>query len=794
MKNEKKSSQNGAPEPKRQLPKPEQIRDFIRNSKTPVKRRDLAQAFGLKGAQRAWLRDLLRDMRDSGDIVFDEGRTVQLADALPRELTLRIDRVSGDGELVAVPIAEKLQNNPAHIVVQDLLDLKVGDHIDAILTEIEPGSFLAKVRRKLVGGTEKSVLGTYQPLGEKRGGHVFALDPDRVPRLYYLPPEETKGLKERMVVLAQPQGQAKAGQAPYASLIEIVKPEARGLESLIAIHRFDIPHVFPPEVMREAEALPSTLTDKEIAEREDLRNVPLVTIDGADARDFDDAVWAEPWDGNGYHIIVAIADVAQYIEEGGALDKEAFNRGNSTYFPDRVVPMLPERISNDLCSLRPHEDRPVLAVHMYIDHEGRLKKYHFVRAVIHSHGRLTYEQVQDALDGTPNALTAPLMDSTIKPLYGAYKLLLLARERRGAFDLDLPERSIIVGANGEIVKAGQRQRKDAHKLIEELMILANVATARALDQKKAPCMYRVHPEPTPEKLETLKGALETYNIRLPSTTSIRPEQYQHLAEKLKKQPTGDILLQLLLRSQSQAFYSPENTGHFGLNLTHYAHFTSPIRRYSDLVTHRSLIKNLKLAGKGGLKTPPTRLGAIAEHISITERRSQQAEWEAIDRFISRYYEGKIGEVFDATAISVLKFGMFVMIENGLGEGLVPLSSMGDERFNFDARKHVLIGQRSKRQFKVGDKFKVTLVEANQDVGQITFALGKVDPADFRRGRPNRGQHNKGGFRFGKKKEGDKAPGDKKHPHGGHHRPEGSNSGTSKRADKNRHFKRKNRGG
>lgn len=744
-----KSQGQGHPNGMNPLPTDQQVIDFVIKNGGEVKRNNMLRYFKVHHQQRRDFYIMLERIEKAGGIALDKDtNTASLPQTLPRELVLSIDKLNAQGELFASPVAESLHHIHADIVVDDLLDLKIGDRIDAIITEIDPGKYIAKVRRKLRGTGAKPVLGTFQAAaggGDKntKGGHVYALDPDQIPRMYFLPADEAKELKDNKVVLVEPQPQEEAYQAPICHLIETVADDPVGTESLLAIHRHEIPHIFPESVIAESEALPAELSKKEIAEREDLRKIPLVTIDGADAKDFDDAVWAEKTK-DGYHIIVAIADVAHYIEENGALDKEAIMRGNSTYFPDRVVPMLPERISNNLCSLRPKEDRPVLAVHIYINNDGEITSHNFVRGVIHSHARLTYEQVQDAIDGEITDVVKPVFESTVKPLYEVFEVLLEARQRRCALDLDVPERQILVSPDGKDITAKHRKRIDAHRVIEELMVLANVATGLTLSKKKAICSYRVHPEPSPEKLETLKGALQAYKINLSSTTSIKPQQMSNIAEKLRKLPNSDFLMTLLLRSQSQAYYSTENIGHFGLNLTHYAHFTSPIRRYSDLVVHRSLIKALKLPGKGALKADLSRVKSLAEHISTSERRSQQAEWEAIDRFVTRYYHERVGETFKASVVSVLKFGMFISIERGLGEGLIPMSLMGDDFYIFDPEAHTLTGRKSKQSFKVGDSVTVTLTEANQDVGQLTFALGKVSLDDVKR--MGRGKKGRGGNR------------------------------------------------
>ena len=708
------------------LPTPAQILDALkRNPKLAAKRLDLARHFKLKGAQRRWFRALLREMEESGQLAMGPRRTVQLPEALPTELVVEITGLTPDGEPLAKPVDGQYRNTKATIVIVDNADVEPGDQAEVTLRLEEPGIYSARVRRKLATGAERTVLGTFSPQGRNRPGHLLPLDPHRIPRVFLIAPEKAAELKDGALVVGRPRPQANPQAPVWVDITEVLGQFDQGIESLVAIYSHDIPFEFPDEVVAEAEHLPAGLTHAEVAEREDLRQLPIVTIDGPDAKDFDDAVWAEPWENNGHHVIVAIADVAHYIREGGALDKEAFKRGNSVYFPDRVVPMLPERLSNDLCSLRPHEDRPVLAVHMYIDKQGQLQKYKFSRAVIHSHARLTYERVFDALEGRFDDETQALFEPTIKPLHAVYKVLLDARKKRNALDLDMPEKKVIVGPGGEVVSLTRRERNDAHRLIEELMITANVAAADALERREAPCLYRVHPEPTPEKLQNLQESLKLYNVKLERLKGVRPEHMQNLIERISGRDEQDLLMQLVLRSQQQAVYTPENKGHFGLALERYAHFTSPIRRYSDLVVHRSLVKNLKLAGKGGLLSDDKRLHSVAEHLSVTERRAQHAEWDAVDRLTTRFYSAKVGSHFPAQVISVQRFGLFVMIEQGLAEGLLPMGLLGPERFHFDQQTNMLVGSHTRRRFKIGDKFDVTLVEANLQTGQLTFAMGKL---------------------------------------------------------------------
>jgi len=511
------------------------------------------------------------------------------------------------------------------------------------------------------------------------------------------------------------------GRSPV-EILEVMGPNPKNLASMVAIENFNIRQEWSEAVIAESEALKKELSAADIAAREDLRKLPIVTIDGADAKDFDDAVWAEA-EGDGFHIVVAIADVAHYVRQGSELDKEAILRGNSTYFPDMVVPMLPERLSNDLCSLRPHEDRPVLAVHMHIDGQGRLQKYKFVRAVIHSHARLTYERAQDALDGKGDDDAKAVLESTLLPLQAAYKCLWAARQRRFAIDLDIPESVLILNEAGEVSDVGVRDRLETHKLIEEMMILANVAAARALGTKGAPCLYRIHPEPDGKKLDNLKGIMQPHGICIKANTPTQ-QDYARLIDSIRGKPGEAMLMKSVLQSQMQAKYSTDNVGHYGLALSDYAHFTSPIRRYADLTVHRHLVEFYGLAGEGGVNVSARDLGRAADSINDTERKSQKAEWEARDRLMTRFYQDFVGEKFEATVVTLMQYGCFVSIGNGVAEGLLPMRLMKDDHYIFDEAKKHIIGKKTKRKLQVGTVFEVVLDNADRVEGRLTFSLAK----------------------------------------------------------------------
>ncbi len=491
--------------------------------------------------------------------------------------------------------------------------------------------------------------------------------------------------------------------------------------SLIAIATHEIPDRFSKAALDEAEAAqPVTLGN-----RTDLRNIPLVTIDGEDAHDFDDAVFAEP-DGEGWHLIVAIADVAHYVSHDGELDKTAYERGNSVYFPDRVVPMLPEALSNELCSLKPNVDRASMAVHMWIDKTGEMVRWQFVRAVIRSHARLTYEQVQRAMDGQPDATTTPLLDKVIRPLYGAYRCLMRARVARGTLELDLPERKVEID-NGQVKAIKVRARLDSHKLIEEFMISANVAAAAQLEQKGGVCLYRVHDKPTEIKLEALRSFLDSLEISLVPAKQMHSRVLTKILEDQAAGPHSQVVNEMILRTQSQATYSPANIGHFGLALAKYAHFTSPIRRYADLVVHRGLIRACKLGTDGLSDDEISRLEKIGDHISTTERRAAAAERDAVDRFTTLYLADRVGAVFPARISGVARFGLFARLNETGADGIIPISSLPDDYYFHDEKRQAFVGRRTKRTYQLAQPITVRLEDADKITGSMSFSV--VEPGD-----------------------------------------------------------------
>ena len=596
--------------------------------------------------------------------------------------------------------------------------LAAGDRVLARLARVDEGLYEGRTIRQLAGVPQR-VVGVYESIPGV-GGRLAPTD-RRVKTEYRIAANDAGGAKPGELVLAEVLHTHRLGvlQARVAERLGRFG-EARTI-SLVSIHEHDIPTEFPREALALAKAAEPVVLDG----RTDLRDVPLVTIDPEDARDHDDAVWAAPDDGpgnpGGFRLLVAIADVAHYVRPGDALDREAEKRGNSVYFPDRVVPMLPEEISNSLCSLRPGEERPCLAVEMVVDREGKKLRHRFMRGLMRSAARLTYGQVQAARDGRPDDVTGPLLDGVLAPLYGGYQTLLAARLKRGTLDLDLPERRVTL-VDGKIARIEPRVRLDSHRLVEEYMIAANVAAAEALEARRMPCMYRVHDAPDPAKFEALREFAASLGLSLARGQVIRPAVFARLLEQARRTPYAAMINELVLRSQAQAVYSPENLGHFGLALRRYCHFTSPIRRYADLLVHRALIATYGFGGDGLRPDDGARFGRLGEHISATERRAAAAERDAVDRYVAAFLAERVGEVFVGGITGVTRFGLFVMLKDSGGSGIVPISSLPSDYYDHDEHRHSLVGRRWGRVYRLGETVAVRLVEAKPITGGLTLQL------------------------------------------------------------------------
>lgn len=706
------------------FPTREEILQYIQETTGRVGKRELARAFQLDSGQKILLKKELKKLADEGLIERGHGRRFSQPGSLPSVSVVEISGTDIDGEILAKPVNWEFDAPPPVIYMAPMRHgqraLANGERVLAKLERLENVeqdriAYEARTIRRIVHAPTET-LGVYL---ETSSGQGRIRSTNRRHKSHFAIADDGGiELVEGDLVLAEAVSGKSLG-LPRVKVQKKISSAGPKSISLIAIYEHDIPNRFPPEAIDQADSAKAT----PLAEREDLRDTALITIDGADAKDFDDAVFAEPDKNveNGWHLIVAIADVSWYVRPASALDAEAYKRGNSVYFPDRVVPMLPEALSNGWCSLMPHEERPCIAAHMWIDGQGNLSRHKFVRALMKSKARTTYEQIQEAADGRPNKLTRPLIDDIITPLYGAYQCLLEARAGRGVLELDLPEKKIEVDENGYVTGVSVRPRFDSHKLIEEFMVLANVAAAMELEKLKKPCMYRIHGEPSREKLLSLKDFLDSISIPFTLGQVIRPNHFNMILRRAAGTPNDHLVNQVVLRSQSQAEYSPDNIGHFGLALKRYCHFTSPIRRYSDLLVHRALVSGLK-AGEGGLEEDHKPYTEMGEHLSQTERRASGAERDAVDRFSALYLSERVGSLFKGRISGVTRFGLFVELDETGADGLVPIRTLSDDYYEHIESRHMLVGKRHGKVYRLGAVVEVMLMEADPITGGTTFEI------------------------------------------------------------------------
>ena len=699
------------------LPSREAVREFIRKSNGRVGKREVEREFRLGPEHRVALRGLLKDMAGEGVIAPAGHRRFTPPGRLPDAQIVQITGTDQDGDAIARAVGWEGDGPPPMILMaperRDAPALAPGERVLAKLRPIGNGKYEGRTLKRLTD-TPGRVLGVFH--ATPYGGRIQPTD-RRQKAEWTVDAAGTGGAQDGEIVLGTPLPSRTYG-LKSARVVERLgrMGDARSV-SLVCIHTHDIPDVFPPAALEQAaaaEAVP-------LGAREDLRALPLVTIDGEDARDFDDAVFAEP-DGDGHRLIVAIADVAHYVPQGSPLDRTGWERGNSVYFPDRVVPMLPEALSNGWCSLRPDEERGCLFVEMRVDATGRKTSHRFGRGLMRSAARLTYEQVQDAHDrGDDLGLPIP-------PLYAAFRALLSARQARGTLDLDLPERKVTLDDAGQVLAIIPRPRLDSHRLIEEFMVLANVAAAEALEGQHLPCMYRIHAPPSDEKMEALRTFLHGMGVSLPAQGAVHPRDLDRVLQQVAGTETAPMVNEVVLRSQSQAQYSPDNIGHFGLALTRYAHFTSPIRRYADLCVHRALIRGMRAGPDGLADQEAARFEDTAEHITATERRAALAERDAIDRYLAAYMADKTGAEFAARISGVTRFGLFVTLSETGASGLVPLSALPDDYWTHDEATKSLTGRRTHMSFHLAQTLDVRLVEASPVTGGLIFGLAAASGA------------------------------------------------------------------
>lgn len=709
------------------IPTKAEILEWISAHPTQTNKRDIAKAFGIKGAARIDLKRLLKELEAEGHLEKRK-KSYRDPDRLPPVSVLQVKAPDKDGDLFARPLEWHGEGvEPIVLIIPRASDpaLGEGDRILARLTVVteEDHNYEARLIRR-IGTNPRRVLGVFRKRAE--GGRIVPIDKSAGTE-WQVAEDARFGAKDGELVEAEQSGPKSRMGLPRARIVNrLGDPSAPKAVSLIAIHQHGIPDDFPDAVIAEADACkPAGLKG-----REDLRDMPLITIDPSDARDHDDACYAQadddPKNPGGHVVWVAIADVAAYVRPGTELDHEARKRGNSSYFPDRVVPMLPDRLSGDLCSLHEGVPRACLAVRMQLDADGQKISHRFVRGLMRSAASLHYDEVQEAIDGTPNDRTSPLLEPVLEPLYAAYAALVKAREARQPLDLDLPERKIILSEDGTVQSVNLRTRLDAHRLIEELMILANVAAAETLIAKKSPLLFRVHEEPSPEKLDSLREVARAAGYPLAKGQVLQTRHLNQLLNAAAGSDDAELINISTLRSMTQAYYSPENFGHFGLALGQYAHFTSPIRRYSDLIVHRALISSHGW-GKDGLDAAEIeRLDETAVHISDTERRSMMAERDTTDRYLAAYLSERVGNEFSGRISGIARFGAFVKLDETGADGLVPIRTMGREYFHFDADAGTLMGSDTGLTIGIGQLVTVRLAQATPVTGGLELELLTID--------------------------------------------------------------------
>lgn len=740
------------------VPSEADILEFVQSRTERVGKREIARAFNIKGSDRIVLKRVLKDMTERG-LLAKKQRRLHDPRMLPSVAVLEIVGTDADGETLAMPANWNAEEQGAAPTI--IVDIRgghrgadaispapgPGDQVLARLTatDEENGSaYVARVIRRLAGAPRR-ILGLFQ---RSRGGgmRIVPVDKKGASELEVMPGDDN-GAESGELVAAEPARDRKLG-LPRARVRERLGrvDDPRNI-SLVAIHQHRIPHRFREETIREAE----NLAQLDLSGRTDMRDIPLITIDPSDARDHDDAVWAGPDpdvdNEGGFIVIVAIADVAAYVRPGTALDREARDRGNSVYFPDRVVPMLPEALSTDLCSLKAGEDRPAIACIMTFDAAGTKRAHRFERVIIRSAAGLSYQQAQAAIDGHQDEDTSPFLEPVLQPLWTAHRALTEARSRRAPLELDIPERKLILDAHGLIERVVTPERLDAHKLIEEMMIQANVSAAETLEKARVPFLYRVHDAPAREKIEALAEFLQTIDISIAKGQTMAPQHFNRILERVRGSEHEHLVNVVVLRTQAQALYSAENAGHFGLNLRRYAHFTSPIRRYADLIVHRALISAHHFGNDGLSPVDIERLEETAELISQAERRAMAAERDTVDRLIASHLADRVGAEFAARIAGVTRAGLFVALDESGADGFVPAATLGDEYYAYDEATHALRGQETGNTYRLGDSVRVRLREVTPIAGGLRFEMlstGRTEKVPSRRVRRSpRGAPRKG---------------------------------------------------
>ena len=709
----------------KQIPTKEQILDWIKENPGKTNKRDVGRAFGIKGADRIELKRMLKELTADG-LLAKKRRTYIDSDELPPVSVLMVLPPDANGDLTAKPLEWKGEGDaPRILIMPQKGDPALGAN-DQILARLSPSTdedfkYEARLIRRIGSGPQR-LLGIYRVGSE--GGRLMPVD-KKSDRESIVPAGETGGAKDGELVEAEQLGKQRHAGLAKVRIVEVLgDPMAPKSISLIAIHQHGIPDHFPDDVVIEAEAAKPVALGK----RSDLRDLPLFTIDPSDARDHDDAICALPDEDSkneGGHIVwVAIADVAHYVRPGSQLDKEARKRGNSSYFPDRVVPMLPDALSGDLCSLHEGVDRACLALRIVLNSAGKRLGHEFHRGLMRSPASLSYEQAQAAADGTFDDATK-LLAGPIADLFAAYASATKARNERQPLNLDLPERKIILSDEGQVTSVAFRDRFDAHKLVEEFMVMANVCAAETLEQKQRPFLYRVHEEPSPEKLEALRETADSVGLQLAKGQVLKTMHLNKLLNAAAGTEDAEVINMTVLRSMTQAYYGTQNMGHFGLNLRRYAHFTSPIRRYADLIVHRALNQAHGWDDDGILPEDVDQMQETGEWISQTERRSMLAERDTTDRYLAAFLSERVGNEFSGRVSGIARFGLFVKLDESGADGMIPLSSLGREYWVYNDEMKSLTGERSGRVISVGMPATVRLAEATPLTGGLLLELLEV---------------------------------------------------------------------
>ena len=673
----------------------------------------ISKTYGIKGSARFELRSFIKEQMPQRTPRLPKGSSIKKDGS--SLLTLKINQITPEGVVLGTPVDKEAGSSSFPIIAdsktKSFQDLKIDDQVVVKIYRNEM-KFIRKLEAK------NFIIGVFHRTESRN----FVKPTHRkIREEFNIAESDCLNAREGDLVEINPSAPSYPDGFSSAQVVRVLgsllDPKSM---SLIAIHTHNLPTVFSKEALALAEEAQKPV----LKDREDLRDIPLVTVDDEDARDFDDAVWAEPdsdlQNAKGWHLIVAIADVSHYVHPQDALDLEALERGNSAYFPDRVVPMLPEALSNELCSLKPQEDRACLAVHLWITQTGKLIRHRFTRGLMRSAERLTYRETQAAIDGLETRLSSDFIQDIIRPLYGAYQALCKGKEKREPLNLDLPEKRIYLNEEGKITHIIPRARFDSHRLIEEFMILANVAAAVALSDQNSLCIYRIHDQPTYEKIEALREFLKGMSLSLPKGQTPLPSLFNHILAKAAQTPYAAAVGEMVLRTQAQAVYSPDNIGHFGLNLPRYAHFTSPIRRYADLLVHRALVATLHLSKKTEFPYNYDSFKEMSVHISMTERRAAQAERETIDRYVSAYLANTQGQIFQGRIVGVTEVALFLRLSESGADGMIPLRLLKQDYFVHDPVHHQLVGRRTGKIYALGDEIKVKLLQADPFKGSLIF--------------------------------------------------------------------------